>query len=469
MATFFISCGLVDKVDEIHPEKITYSDFAIESVTNINGELDIETSLLNNELPVIYNLEVNDQMGKPLEGLTIVYNQVNGKSVIFIKDELKKYNSAFLYGTPQELLEIFPDNKNTNSEQSETIDVLEMALSLSLKPREEAQVAGINGAYSIQEYHLTQSTQEGYDYMINCKDIEQIPEVIKERISLSLYSSSILISIESPDIRKLIEISSDMVMNEGFNFSDNLISEAKNQWGMRKDEVIDKLIAVKSFFPLQDEHLMHVKTHFDFYTIELENTRCQKYIVDVPEEVNDFLNMDFIEILEGKGLQINNGLTPPNVTGNYFVDNWTNLETGTRYVNYSFQFVNQTAAFKIEVRTAAEFSDAHGVVAYISGEGQRFSVYSEQDHNINDGGHNVFIKTADIYSGKIIPGGILDFQNGFIVLEKENDIRDIFLNIGDSRVVYEADFIADAVDTFPHNSVNLDPDNSFYRIMSESN
>ena len=46
-----------------------------------------------------------------------------------------------------------------------------------------------------------------------------------------------------------------MVMNEGFNFSDNLISEAKNQWGMRKDEVIDKLIAVKSFFPLQGEHL----------------------------------------------------------------------------------------------------------------------------------------------------------------------------------------------------------------------
>ena len=293
--------------------------------------------------------------------------------------------------------------------------------------------------------------------------------MIKDRISLSMNTSSILISIDSPDLLELIEISSDKVLNEGFNFSENLISEAKDQWGMRKDEVTDELIAIKSFFPLQSDHLQHISTHFDYYKIELENTRCQKYIVDVPEEVNDFLNMDFIEILEGKGLQVNNGLTPPNVTGNYFVDKWTNLETGTRYVNYSFQFVNQTADFQIEVKTAAEFSDAVGVVAYISGEGQRFSIYSEQDHNINDGGHIVFIKTADVYSGKIIQGGILDFKNGFIVLEKENDIRDIFLNVGDSRVVYEADFLADAVEAFPNNSINLDPDNSFHRIASEAN
>jgi hypothetical protein len=468
LATLFLSCGLVDKVEEVDPEKITYIDYAIESVTNINGELDIETSFSDQELQVLYNLKVNDKIGEPLEGITVVYNQVNGKSVIFIKDKLKRYNSAFLYGSPQELQEIF-SNITSNSEQAENPDVFGIIIALSLTLREEAQVSGIPGAYQIQEYYLTKSTQEGSDYHINCKDIEQIPEIIKERISLSSNTSSILISIVSPDYHELIEISSDMILNENFVFSQNLISEAKDQWGMRKDEVIDNLIAIKSFFPSQSDHLTHVKTHFDLYKIELENTKCQKYIVDVPDEVNDFLNMDFIEILEGKGLQINNGLAPPNVTGNYFVDNWTNLESGTRYVNYSFQFVNQTTVFKIEVKTAAEFSDAFGIVAYISGEGQRFSIFSEQDHNINDGGHNVFIKTADIYSGKITQSGILDFQNGFIVLEKKNDIRDIFLNVGDSRVVYEADFIADAVEAFPHHSVNLDPTNSFHRIRSEAN
>ena len=123
LATLFLSCGLVDKVEDIDPEKITYIDYAIESVTNVNGELDIETSLSDQELQVLYNLKVNDKIGEPLEGISVVYNQVNGKSVIFIKDKLKRYSSAFLYGSSQELHEIFSNN-NSNPEQLEKPDVL---------------------------------------------------------------------------------------------------------------------------------------------------------------------------------------------------------------------------------------------------------------------------------------------------------------------------------------------------------
>jgi hypothetical protein len=326
----------------------------------------------------------------------------------------------------------------------------------------------IPGAHYIQQFHVSDSTLEGIDYLINCKEIEMVPELIKEQTNIGLKSSSILISIESEGVYELIEIASNRILDESFNFSDKLISKASDQWGMRREELID-LIAIKSFFTEQNEQYAHVETQFEYYQIELENTRCMKYIVDVPEPVNEFLNMDFIEILEGKGLQINSGLNPDNVTGNYFVDNWTNLESGTRYVNYSFQFLNQTSEFRIEVKSAAEFSDATGIVAYISGDGQYFSIYSEQDHNIDDSGHTVFIKTADIYSGKVTSDGILDFQNGFIVLQKENDWYDRFLNVGSSRVVYEADFIADAVDAFPFQSTDLDPDNSFFRIMTETN
>jgi hypothetical protein len=296
-----------------------------------------------------------------------------------------------------------------------------------------------------------------------------VPELIKSRTDISINSTSILISIISPGFNELIEISSDKILDESFNFNEKLVSKASDQWGLRRNEVFNDLIAIKSYFPLQFDNLSHLKTRFEYYALELENTRCKKYIVDVPDEVNNFLNMDFIEILEGKGLNLHSGLTPDNVTGNFFVDNWTNLESGTRYVNYSFQFLNQTSEFQIEVRSAAEFSDATAIVAYISGEGPAFSIYSEQDHNINESGRTIFIKTADIYTGEITQGGILNFQNGFIILEKENDLNDRFLNVGDSRVVYEADFIADAVDAFPYNSVDLDPDNSFRRIISEAN
>jgi len=466
----FASCGLFEKGDEIKTERITFTSHAIESVTNVNGELDIET-VFNNNLNVLYDIMIVNKSDVPIEGISVVYNQVNGKSIIFIKDNLKRYSSAFLYGTPEELNDYFTSHGlvlNAEPEVEGENDILRIAMSLPLIPLTEAELNSIPDAYYIQQFHLSDSTLEGYDYLIKCKEIEMVPELIKEQTNVGFKSSSILISIESNGMYELIEIASNRILDESFNFSDKLISQSSDQWGMRREEIID-LIAIKSFFTEQNEQYAHIETQFEYYQIELENTRCMKYIVDVPEPVNEFLNMDFLEILEGKGLQINNGLNPDNVTGNYFVDNWTNLESGTRYVNYSFQFLNQTSEFQIEVKSAAEFSEATGIVAYISGDGQYFSIYSEQDHNIDDSGHNVFIKTADIYSGKVTSEGIIDFQNGFIVLQKENDWYDRFLNVGTSRVVYEADFMADAVDAFPFYSTDLDPDNSFYRIMKESN
>ena len=306
-------------------------------------------------------------------------------------------------------------------------------------------------------------------FNFNCiRVIHQLKSIFSNSL---IFSSCVVLSIFPKKASKigLIEISADKVLDESFNFGDKLISETNDQLELRKAETPVELIGIKSYFPNQSGQFINVRTLFEYYEIELENVKCQKYIVDVPDEINDFLNTDFIEILEGKGLDINTGLSPINVTGNYFVNNWTNLESGTRYVNYSFQFVNQTAEHKIEVRSAAEFSDASAIIAYISGSGPSFSIYSEQGHTINDSGYTVFIKTADIYSGELTQEGILNFQNGFIILEKENDVFDRFLNVGDSRVVYEADFMADAVGAFPYNSTDLDPGQSFRRGTIENN
>jgi len=471
ISVLFTSCGLFENDEEISAETITYASHAIEALTNVNGELDIQTPFIFENKSIVYDLEVINASDKPLEGISVVYNQLNGRSIIFIKDNLKRYNSAFLYGTPDELYQYFSAESMFVSQEptgKKENRIFRIALNIPLIPLAEAEIGGIQDAYYIQQYYLPDSTLEGNDYMINCKEIEMVPELIKEQTNINLKSTSILIAIESEGIHELIEISSNRILDESFNFGEKLIARASDQWGMRQEELIN-LIAIKSFFPKQVDQYAYVETKFEYYEIELENVRCLKYIVDVPEPVNDFLNMDFVEILEGKGLQIHAGLDPANVTGNYFVDNWTNLESGTRYVNYSFQFLNQTSDFQIEVRSAAEFSDATGIVAYISGNENYFSIYSEQDHNIDDSGHNVFIKTADIYSGKLTPDGIMDFQNGFIILQKENDWYDRFLNVGDSRVVFEADYMADAVEAFPFHSTDLDPENSFFRIMSESN
>lgn len=460
------SCEFLDG-DTIEPERITFTRYAIESETNVNGALEVETHFPVSGLRVLYEFNVENKTGEPVQGVSVVYYQENGNSIIFLKDHSNRYNSAFLYGSPQQLFELFPENTMSTSTSAD--GAYRVVLNISLIPLKEAEISTIQDAYYIQQFYLTDSTTEGSDFSIFCRQIEEIPEIIKGQTNSTLNSSSILISIISPDQKELIEIASDQILDESFNFGEKLISRAQDQWGLRTSQVDKDLIGLKSFFPWQENQYVHVKTQFEYYEIEIENSRCQKYIVDVPEEINNFLNTDFIEILEGKGLQVNSGLTPANVTGNYFVDNWTNYESGTRYVNYSFQFVNQTKDHKIEVRSAAEFSDATGIIAYISGSGPIFSIYSEQDHFINDSGHTIFIKTADIYSGELTQDGILNFQNGFIILEKENDFYDRFLNVGDSRVVYEADYMADAVEVFPYNSVNLDPEQSFRRAMSEMN
>lgn len=468
-----MSCGLIDEGKNVEPQRITYSSYAIESETNVNGALEIETHFPSSGLNVLYEFHVVNKLGEPVEGITVVYYQENGISIIFMKDHLKRYSSAFLYGTPRELYEVFPENARNSSsvENASQGDnhVYKVLLNISLIPLNEAEIPALQDAYYLQQFYLSDSAKEGSDFSIYCRQIEDIPEIIKGQTNITLNSASILISIMSPDQNELIEIASDRILDESFNFGEKLIARAQDEWGFRMNQAEGALIGLKSFFPWQASQYIYVKTQFEFYEIELENSRCQKYIVDVPEEVNDFLDTDFIEILEGKGLQVHSGLTPGNVTGNYFVDNWTNYETGTRYVNYSFQFINQTSAHQVEVRSAAEFSDATGAVAFISGSGPIFSIYSEQDHYINDSGQIIFIKTADIYSGELTQDGILNFQNGFIILKKENDYYDRFLNVGDSRVVYEADYLAKAVEMFPYNSVNLDPEQSFRRMISEMN
>jgi len=105
----FASCGLFEDGDEIKAERISFTSYAIESVTNVNGELDIET-VFNNNLNVLYDIMIVNKSDVPIEGISVVYNQVNGKSIIFIKDNLKRYSSAFLYGTPEELNDYFTSN-----------------------------------------------------------------------------------------------------------------------------------------------------------------------------------------------------------------------------------------------------------------------------------------------------------------------------------------------------------------------
>jgi hypothetical protein len=181
---------------------------------------------------------------------------------------------------------------------------------------------------------------------------------------------------------------------------------------------------------------------------EIENNDV--LISEVPARVNLFLNSEEIQILKDAGLTINPGLIPPDITGYYYLDMWKNLATGVQYINYSYNFYNQKEDNSIELQYVAGTSSAYGYGAFLSGENNAFSIYCEIYETDDEGDHIVKIRTATIYSGIISSNGIINLQKGFIIVEKENDINNAFMDVGESRVVYEADFLADRVNSFPY-------------------
>jgi hypothetical protein len=53
-ASLLLSCGLFDKVDEVKVEKIIFRSLAIESVTNVNGKLEIELFIIRRMINQFY-------------------------------------------------------------------------------------------------------------------------------------------------------------------------------------------------------------------------------------------------------------------------------------------------------------------------------------------------------------------------------------------------------------------------------
>ena len=222
-------------------------------------------------------------------------------------------------------------------------------------------------------------------------------------------------------------------------------------WDLSQEELAGCPLSVKCYFSDQDEKFINVETAFLYIEISKGGGGCENFIHGVPDEVNGFLSIDFIELLEHKGLEVNRGLAHPNVEGIYYVDSWANFETGTKYLNYTYRFDKQSEDLTIEVESASDQSNAIASAAFISGEGNNFSIYSEGNHTIDDMGSKIYIKTADIYSGTITSDGIVNFKSGFIIIEKENDINNNFLAIGDLRIIHETDDLAEKVSSFTFN------------------
>jgi len=198
------------------------------------------------------------------------------------------------------------------------------------------------------------------------------------------------------------------------------------------------------------------------------NFVTKEIIDDVPSEVNEFLTPEQKSTLQDQGLTIYTGLNPPNVEGNYYANSLETADGGMNFVNYSYRYFDQTSDLSIKSSHISENGTdvAEGQGAFIAGTSSTFSVYIESISEIDEGTHIVVLESARIYSGTISAEGIFNFQFGFIITDKQNDLNNNYMNVDDTRVIYETDGLAERVDEFPFSpKVSGTSDNySIYRV-----
>ncbi len=447
---FLFSLDACEKEEETSTDYLIYQDKIIEGSTNAEGKINISTVFPEKE--ITFDIQVVDTEGNPVENMDVVYYQTDDKSIIFVRDPRQRYNSAFLFGDPVDLDKIAglknPDTPESTY-QSKSV-IMTVGLLITVGAIAIAEVKIIKNAWVIQQFYLTDAVMADRDYILYCKTFEEIAELLKARTGIALNASSILISFVMAGGSTAIELAADIMLESVQSIYEKLICLAIDQWGMTREELVNRRVAVKIYPFDQDKNFSNVKNLFALYEIDLNNTDCDDYVNDIPYQVNNIINQDIISDFENLGLTIHKGFSPPDITGNYYFDDLTNMENGNKYKDYSYQFFNQMKDFSIELKYASNTSDAIGKGAFISGDETTFSVYCEMEDNINDGGNMVYIRSIDIYSGEISSGGIRNYQNGFIIVEKRNDINNRFMNVGDSRLVYEADGLAERVESFPY-------------------
>ncbi len=189
-------------------------------------------------------------------------------------------------------------------------------------------------------------------------------------------------------------------------------------------------------------------------------------VYHLPAPVDTIISQSQISTLVKLGMTVNDGTSPPSIDGNYFCDTLVLLGSNVSgdftngkldfhsYVNYSYQFSNQTSDGEISVARAVQngTSTGFGTGAIISGSGNDFSIFVEiTDSMYSDSdSHLILFKSARIISGTLAAGGIEAFRYAFICTGKENDYYNEEIDVGEGRVIYEEDNLASAVSMYPY-------------------
>lgn len=161
----------------------------------------------------------------------------------------------------------------------------------------------------------------------------------------------------------------------------------------------------------------------------------------VPPEIKEQMD-PYITIYEGAN--------PPNIEGIYLMspdklkyDATKQFDIGHVFNDMYIQFYNQDMINNtIDYREKNGNSEGSGSGCFISGEGDKFSVYFNVDEVSHYSKYDIYLKKAVIISGILTNNGIKDLEYAFVIVEKSDDPSHYLINPGDFRVVMDGDGMA---------------------------
>ncbi len=173
-------------------------------------------------------------------------------------------------------------------------------------------------------------------------------------------------------------------------------------------------------------------------------------IPGVPDDVNEFLTLQDVRIMEQAGMVIHEGDDPPDIEGRYHLatpyiewDDYSNA-IGTPLMEAWVGFSNQQADASLDSTFEDDFTEAAGSGGFVSGEGDCFTAWVDvEGYNADD---NCAFAMPELISGCVTSTGLTDFQFGYLMTWTDGDCYDT-VDDGHRRIIGESDDFAERVET----------------------
>lgn len=192
---------------------------------------------------------------------------------------------------------------------------------------------------------------------------------------------------------------------------------------------------------------------------------CKKSSVDpskgLSAKIQGIVPQAILDEMKAKGLAVNEGSQPPQLTGIFIANPYTLLspysaqdgwQKGKVISDYKFRFYDQVGdEVKLDFKQSSE--TATGLGSFVSGFGNKFTIFA-QTKGVQSGIQNTQLS---VISGEIGSDGIINFQYAFTFTEKTGDASNsILIPVGKSRIWEDGNQLASKTNAFRIAASNAD-------------